>query len=67
MINIITDSKRFEQLRSFWYLGVLIIVDGGREAEVRLRIGLTKEVLTKKMELMTGNMSIKGHRNSDTE
>ena len=51
-ISIHIDHKEVEQVQSFTYLGQLITDDGKSQGEIRSRIGLAKNALSKRYKLL---------------
>ena len=59
-VSIHIDHKEVEQVQSFTYLGQLITDDGKSQGEIRSRIGLAKNALSKRYKLLANkNISLK--------
>ena len=58
-VNIIIDGEKVEQVASFKYLGSIITEDGRSLNDVKARIALAKDALSKKKELLTKSLSEK--------
>jgi len=56
-IKIFIDRQQVEQVKKFKYLGSIITDDGRCEAEIKARIGISKDAFSKRKELLTQKMS----------
>ena len=51
------EGQIVEQVTKFKYLGSLIQSDGRSEGEIKMRIGMVKDVFGKRRELLTRKMN----------
>ena len=56
-IEILVDGQRLEQVKKFKYLGALLTEDGRCTDEIKVRIGMAKDALSKRKELLTRRIS----------
>jgi hypothetical protein len=57
-VSDIIDGKKLEQVRQFCYLGSMLTEDCRCHTDIKRRIAMAKEALTKKGELMRGTLSL---------
>lgn len=56
-VKIFIEGQKVEQVKRFKYLGSIISDDGRCDAEIKARIGIAKDVFSKRKELLTQKMS----------
>src|SRR6218665_15698 len=56
-ISITIDGERLEQVDRFRYIGALITSDGRCETEIKTRIGMAKNVLNQRRELLRKSLN----------
>src|SRR2546425_9815896 len=57
VVNITVDGKKIEQVKSFKYLGSVIMEDGRSHSDVKVRIAMAKDAFNKRKELLTKGLS----------
>src|SRR6218665_1175319 len=57
VINITIDGEILEQVERFRYLGALITSDGRCETEIKTRIGMAKNALNQRKELLSKSLN----------
>ena len=57
VVVITVDGQRIEQVKSFKYLGSVIMEDGRSHSDVNFRIAMAKDVFNKRKKLLTKGSS----------
>src|SRR2546425_6717000 len=58
VVNITVDGKKIEQVKSFKYLGSVIMEDGRSHSDVKVSIAMAKDAFNKGKELLTKGLSM---------
>ena len=56
-VTLFVEGQIVEQVAKFKYLGSLIEANGRCEGEIKVRIGMAKDIFGKRKELLTRTMS----------